>query len=264
MTIQHANERIDDWLDGREAAGAMLLALDFDGTLAPIVPRPDDAAIQPRARTALRRLVGDGRTRVAIVSGRGLDDARRRVGVEGLYFAGNHGLEIDGPGVRRQHEQALAARPLLEACAERLRSALGGMAGVLVEDKGLTLSVHYRLVEDEREQHAVVRHVHALCGGAAELRLTEGKKVVEVRPAVEWDKGRATTFLVEALLGDAPAAAPVVFIGDDRTDEDAFRALDGRGEGVIVGNPPPSDTAARSYVRSPEEVAELLEALADE
>jgi trehalose 6-phosphate phosphatase len=263
MTMPHASERIAAWRDARDGAGAMLLALDFDGTLAPIVPRPGDAIIYPRARAALQRIARDARTRVAIVSGRGLDDARRRVDVAGLFFAGNHGLEIEGPGVHRHHEEALAVRPALQACADRLRAELGRVDGVIVEDKGLTLSVHFRLVTNESAQADIVRRVRATCGASAALRTTEGKKVVEVRPAVDWDKGRATAFLLDALLGDVPDA-PAIFIGDDRTDEDAFRALDGRGEGVIVGDPPPPRTLARSYVRSPAEVADLLEALADE
>lgn len=240
----------------------MLLALDFDGTLAPIVPRPEDATIEPAARTALQRIARDGRTRVAIISGRGLADARDRVGIDGLYFAGNHGLEIEGPGLHRMHEQARTARPLLEQCAERLRGELRGIDGVLVEDKHLTLSVHYRLVRDDRTQAAIVQRVHDVCGGAPELRLTSGKKVVEIRPAVDWDKGRATEFLLATLLADA-AGAPAVFIGDDRTDEDAFRALGTRGDGVIVADPPPDATAARCFVRSPAEVVELLEAISE-
>ena len=257
--IGHASGRIDEWAARRTRDGQLLLALDFDGTLAPIVPVPDDAGILPAARSALAELAARADTRVAIVSGRGLADVRRRVGLETLHYAGNHGLEIDGPHVRQVHDEAAQARPALETCARRLEAEVATIDGVLVEDKGLTLSVHYRMVDDDAVARDIVGRVRTLCGNIAGVRLTEGKKVVEIRPDVDWDKGRATTFLVERLMQEG---GHVVFIGDDRTDEDAFRALDGRGEGVIVADPPPADTAAASFVRSPAEVADILARLA--
>lgn len=262
MKLPHANERIDDWLARRTAAGRMLLALDFDGTLAPIVPRPEDATIDAAARAALRRLSGDARTTVAIVSGRGLADARERVGIDGIYFAGNHGLEIEGPDLHREHEQARAARPALERCAERLLVELADVAGIIIEDKGLTYSVHFRLVATAAARDDVIRRVRAACGAEPGIRLTEGKMVVEIRPDVDWDKGRAVDFLLDTLFDDARDVL-VLFIGDDRTDEDAFRALSGRGEGVIVADPLPATTAASAFVHSPSEVVTLLERLAD-
>jgi trehalose 6-phosphate phosphatase len=257
--IRHARDRIEAWAARRMRDGHLLVALDFDGTLAPIVPVPDDAAILPAAHDALAELAARADTRVAIVSGRGLEDVRRRVGLDTLHYAGNHGLEIDGPHVRQVHADAAQARPALDTCARRLEAEVATIDGVLVEDKGLTLSVHYRRVDDDAVASEVVRRVRALCGNIEGVRLTEGKKVVEIRPDVEWDKGRATTFLVDRLM---PGGGHVVFIGDDRTDEDAFRALDGRGEGVIVADPPPADTAAASFVRSPAEVADVLARLA--
>jgi trehalose 6-phosphate phosphatase len=257
--MRHARDRVDEWAARRARDGNLLLALDFDGTLAPIVPVPDDAGILPAAVAALAELAARADTRVAIVSGRGLEDVRRRVGLETLHYAGNHGLEIDGPQVRQVHEEAAHARPSLETCARRLEAEVATIDGVLVEDKGLTLSVHYRMVDDDAVAREVVERVRTVCGGIEGVRLTEGKKVVEIRPDVDWDKGRATTFLVDHLM---PAGGHVVFIGDDRTDEDAFRALAGRGEGVIVADPPPADTAAASFVRSPAEVADVLALLA--
>jgi trehalose-phosphatase len=259
--IPHAEDRIAEWIAARAGAGRMLLALDFDGTLAPLVAQPDAAAILPAARTAVAALADRSDTLVAIVSGRGLSDVCSRVGLDRLYYAGNHGLEIEGPSVRRVHEQAEQARPALAECAHRLAPLEREYGGVQVEDKGLSLSVHYRRVEDASAARDIVGRVHALCGGVPGVRLTEGKKVVEIRPEVDWDKGRATLFLIETLLREA-RTAPVVFIGDDRTDEDAFRAIGDRGDGVIVADPPPSDTAARSYLRSPADVAAFLERLA--
>lgn len=259
--IRHARERIPAWVAARAAAGDMLLALDFDGTLAPIVPHPADAEMLEAARTALAALAARSDTRIAIVSGRGLADVRTRVGLPSIYYAGNHGLEIEGPGVRRVVEAAERARPALAECARRLAPLEREYDGIYLEDKQLSLSLHFRNVRDAPADAPIVERVHALCAGIEGVRLTDGKKVVEIRPDVDWDKGRATVFLLDTLLGDAPGA-PVTFIGDDRTDEDAFRALGKRGEGIIVADPPPDGTAAVAYLRSPAEVADFLSELA--
>jgi trehalose 6-phosphate phosphatase len=245
----------------REAAGHMLLGLDFDGTLAPIVPRPEDAALPPATRALLEGLAARDDTRVALVSGRGLHDLAGRVGIAGLYYAGNHGLEIEGPGVQRVHEAALAAREQLAAARTRLHDELDAVPGVIVEDKGLTLSVHYRLVEDAARAEAVRRAAHGCCAGHDGLRVTDGKKVVEIRPAVDWHKGRALRFLRDTLAAEFPGA-PTIFIGDDRTDEDAFREIGGDGWGIVVGDPPPPRTAATAALGSTDAVVEFLRGLA--
>lgn len=241
-----------------------MLLLDFDGTLAPIVERPEEARLPERTRAALERLLAHGEVDAAIVSGRGLADARERIPLQGLAFAGNHGMEIEAPWASRIHEEAAAARPELERVIAALVPALDAVPGAFVEDKGLTLSIHYRQVERPRVP-AVRQAVERAAGGSDRLRVTEGKEVLEVRPRVDWHKGRAVEFLLEGL--DPVPGVPVLYLGDDTTDEDAFRALarrrGGAGEGVLVADPPHGDTAARSYLRDPGEVAELLEALAE-
>ena len=237
-----------------------------------IVARPEAAALHDDAADPLRRLVGRSDTVVAIVSGRGLADVRGRVDLDGVYYAGNHRFEIEGPGVDRVHPAAADARPALEACIEALEGALADEPGTEVEDKQWTLSIHYRRAElrdaEDRVRAAVAEHCRR-----PGLKVTEGKKVFEVRPDVEWDKGKATAFLLDVVAEDddgpgAPAVAgapklPAIFIGDDRTDEDAFVAVRGLGGGIVVGDPPPEDTDAVAWLRDPAEVAELLTALAD-
>jgi trehalose 6-phosphate phosphatase len=245
----------------RAAAGRMLLGLDFDGTLAPIVPRPHDAMLPPATGALLARLAGRSDTHVALISGRGLEDLAARVGMAGLFYAGNHGLEIEGPGVHRVHDTAAAARSRLGDVARRLAAALETVDGAIVEDKGLTLSVHYRMVHDEAAAAHVREAAHAACATDPALRVSDGRKVVEIRPAVDWHKGRALAFLRETLMVDAPGA-PVLFVGDDRTDEDAFRLLADNGWGIVVGDPPPADTAARGMLRSTDDVVEFLRCLA--
>lgn len=260
LAIPHARERLPELLALRRRAGRMLVALDFDGTLSPIVPRPEDAALLDGLDAPLRRLAAREDTTVAIVSGRGLRDVHARVRLDGVYYAGNHGFEIEGPDLDRVHEAARAARPALEEAAAAITRALQDEPGAQVEDKGWTLSIHYRRAErpgaEERVREAVRRH-----GGADGLRVTEGKKILEIRPDVEWHKGAATQFLLDTLSGEGEL--PAIFIGDDRTDEDAFAVVADLGGGIVVGDPPPPETRALAWLDGPEEVAALIEELAD-
>jgi trehalose 6-phosphate phosphatase len=265
--LPHAHDSIEALVAMRREAGRMLVALDFDGTLSPIVDRPEDAALLDGIAGPLRRLVARPDTVAAIVSGRGLADVRARVGLEAMYYAGNHGFEIEGPGVDRVHPAASRARPALEACIRGLESALADEPGTEVEDKRWTLSIHYRRAEREGAADRVRAAVEEHCRQPG-LRVMEGKKIFEVRPDVDWHKGRATEFLLEVVAGDGPTggsatvALPAIFIGDDRTDEDAFEVVRSRGGGIVVGEVP-ADTRAVARVRSPEEVAELIRRLAD-
>lgn len=259
--LPHAMGAVDRWLMEWRSAGSIILLLDFDGTLAPIVDRPEMAALPAATRLALEHLSARDTVHVAIISGRGLADARDRVRLGGVWYAGNHGMEIHGPGVDRVHPEARAARPELERARAAIEGAIGGIDGAFVEDKGLTLSVHHRLTA--RDEVAAVRAaVERAVAAAPSLRMTEGKEVLEVRPRIDWDKGRAVEFLLEQLAPDA--GVPILYVGDDRTDEDAFRALrrSGRGDGVIVSDPPPASSEASFYLSGPTEVAALLERLA--
>jgi trehalose 6-phosphate phosphatase len=261
--MRSALDRVGEWRAGWEASGSLVVLLDFDGTLAPIVQRPELAAIPTPTRAALERLRARPGVEIAVVSGRGLADVRARADLGAILYAGNHGMEIAGPGVLRVHPEAEAARPLLDRAAQAIEEGLCGIEGAFLEDKGLTLSVHYRLApERAAEVHAIVeRAVH----GERDLHATTGKRVVEVRPRVDWDKGKAVLFLLEQIR--PPAGAPVLYLGDDTTDEDAFLALARRpegGEGVLVAEEPRPGTAALSRLASPDEVGRLFEALSGE
>jgi len=217
-----------------EAAGKRRLAifLDYDGTLTPIVERPEDAVLAEETRAVLRRLAQ--RHTVAIVSGRDLKDVRARVGIDALHYAGSHGFDIAGPGGSRVHEAARAAEPRLAAAADELVRDTATLPGVQVERKRFAIAVHYRRARDA-DRDAVQAAVDRALAHHAGLRKTGGKKVFELRPDVDWDKGRAVLWLLRAL--DLEAALPV-YIGDDDTDEDAFRALGGRGIGIVVLDAP--------------------------
>ncbi len=247
-------------------AGHVLLLSDFDGTLAPIVERPELAVLSERNRNLLRRLAHQPGLTVGIISGRALGDLIGRVGIEGLAYAGNHGLEIKGPGLRFVSPVAEELRPVLNVVHQVLTRTLGTLKGVFVEHKGLSLSVHYRLAEAPRERirEAVQRVVGSMPAGDSTV-MTEGKKVIEIRPAAGWDKGRAVKLLMKRYgKGGRRSGLVPVYLGDDRTDEDAFRVIAayGRGITVRVGEPDPT-SAARYCVSSPEDVSTFLDMVAD-
>lgn len=259
VAIPSALERWDEIasrLEGRRPA----VFLDFDGTLSPIVERPDAAAILPAARRAVERLAA--RVPVVVVSGRGREDVARRVGLPGLIYAGSHGFDVAGPGV--SHQVAPQMPPLVERVARRLAAELAAVPGAEIEPKGWTVAVHYRRV-GAGDAAAVEAAVDRAVAEHPELVKAGGKKVWEVRPALAWDKGAALLWVLAALGLDGDDVLPV-YVGDDVTDEDAFRVLrqrPGGGIGVRVADEAAGWATAAEYVlRSPDEVPELLGRLA--
>ena len=251
-------ERAEDvaaLIEGSELA----VFLDYDGTLTPIVDRPDLAVLSDPMRASVRRLAG--LCTVAIVSGRDREDVAGLVGLDDLAYAGSHGFDISGPGgLRIEHQEGAAFSEAVDRAARRLENALRDIEGALVEPKRFAVAVHYRQVAAD-DVPAVERAVADVLEAVPELRRTEGKKVFELRPRFDWDKGRAVLWLIEALGLGRPEVLPI-YLGDDTTDEDAFRALAGRGLGILVG-PPEGETAADWTLKDPAAVGRFLDALAD-
>lgn len=246
------------------AAPHLLLLSDYDGTLTPIVGRPQDAALSPEVREKLHTLAQKSTSSVGVISGRSLPELRDMVAVDGIYYVGNHGLEIEGPGLKFVSQPAKEAKATIKDLARQLSAALGGITGVIVEDKGLSLSVHYRLVKEE-EENAVAqtfKRVTAPLADEGKIKITSGKKVWEVRPPIDWHKGKA----VEAITREIKALLKLeqiltIYLGDDATDEDAFRVVH-RPEGwsIFVGEDNLS-SSAEYYLNSTAEVAEFLSRL---
>jgi trehalose 6-phosphate phosphatase len=231
--------------------GPFLIATDFDGTLTPIAPSPDAAVLPPEAADVLRSLCATPGCTLMIVSGRSLEDLRSRVRVPAV-LAGNHGLEMEGPGLAYRHAAAVAMMPRLKEACSRIHDALQRWPGAFVEAKGLTATVHYRLVAEERqpEVRRAVRRCMAVEGTAFGLRA--GKRALEIHPRIDWDKGAAVNWVCERLGLDHERC---VCIGDDRTDESMFRRCS-RAVTVAVGHP--RGTAAEFLLHDPGEVRELL------
>ena len=250
-------------IERRLAGTPLLLMLDVDGTLAPIAPSPELAVVPERTRELVRALATRRGVHVAVVSGRAARDACAMVAPAEVWSVGNHGMERIAPnGVDHVDERVLPYVAVVHAAATRLRDALAGVDGALVEDKRLTLSVHYRIVRDED-----VPRVSDATRAESErtgLRLMGGKRIFELRPPVEVNKGTASVALVRA-IGAHGEGASVCYVGDDLTDEDAFAALRAERSAAVtvrVGTPRLADgstTAAEFCVADTDAVATFLE-----
>ncbi|MGX9791158.1 trehalose-phosphatase [Mycobacterium sp. MMS18-G62] len=242
-------------LIGIVAGRKPFVCLDFDGTLSEIVSDPDAATLVDGAAKALEHLAAQ--CPVAILSGRDLADIRDRVGLPGIWYAGSHGFELVGPdGSHHHNDAASAAVPVLERVAAELREELGEIPGARVEHKRYAVAVHYRNAPSQRVGDIVAAtHRHGQRNG---LRVTGGRKVVELRPDIDWDKGTALEWIREQI--HLTGRVLPIYVGDDLTDEDAFDAIRFDGVGVVVrhdedgGRP----TSAQFTLNNPDEVCGFL------
>jgi alpha,alpha-trehalase len=238
-------------VDGRQP----FVCLDFDGTLSEIVSDPDAATLVIGAAKALENLAAQ--CPVAILSGRDLADIRDRVSLPGLWYAGSHGFELIGPDGSHHHNDAAAASvPVLETAAAALRDELKHVPGAHVEHKRYAVAVHYRNVEPGRVGE-IVAATHRY-GHRHGLRVTGGRKVVELRPDIDWDKGTALAWIRDQ-IHQRGRVLPI-YVGDDLTDEDAFDAVRFNGIGIVVRHDEDSGrpTAAGFTLNNPGEVCEFL------
>jgi len=255
----------------REAV-ALSLFLDFDGTLAPIVNDPGDARLAPGVRKRLEALAARNDTLVAIVSGRALADLRPRVGIASAIYAGNHGLEISGPEISGPElggkpvsfvEPCALARlePLRRIC-DNLTAALAHIPGARVENKVLTASVHYRQAAAGETGHIteIVQRELARASALSKLnhfRVNHGKMVLEIVPRTGWQKGAAVGWINARL---AMPGARSIYIGDDRTDEDAFARMT---DEITIRVGRSAGTSARYFVKDPARVHAFLDWLSE-
>ncbi len=251
----------------RLAGTPLVVLLDVDGTLAPIAPRPSDAVVPAPTRMALAALADAPGVIVGVVSGRSAEDARRLVAVDRAWVVGNHGAEVIAPDGEIAVERDVARfEEAVGEATDALAAALVGRRGVIIENKRWTVTVHYRGAEADRVPQAELHEMVARVAATYGLVVSEGKKVMELRPPVPVDKGTAVLALAER-VGGVGSDASVLFAGDDVTDEDAFRTLrarlpravtvhvDGGGEGT-------HETAAEFVVSNPMEMGSLLAWLA--
>ncbi|MGH3870815.1 MAG: trehalose-phosphatase [Pseudonocardiaceae bacterium] len=267
MTLSRISDLPHALHDGQQLAGRLAgrrpaVFLDYDGTLTPIVDRPEDAVISDSMRQAVRRLAQ--RCTVCVVSGRDRPVVARLMGIDDLVVAGSHGFDIGDHRAGVVHDAAAGFEDLLSTVTDRLRKEVGSIQGVAIETKRCSVAVHYRLVAPSQRPvvDAVVNML--LAGYPDDLKVTPGKMVYEIQPRVDWDKGKAVAYLLHTMRVDADEVVPL-YLGDDITDEDAFRVLHDRaGVGVVVADQGEVGrvTAADFMLDSIGEVERFLNALA--
>ena len=267
IDVRTGDRRMSELPDGLQALDLTTerqpaVFYDFDGTLSEIVEDPDSARLVDGAADAMTSL--SAACPVAILSGRDLADVRERIGLPGLWYAGSHGFELTGPdGTHHQNPEAAASIPVLAGAAADLADQLGHIPGVLVEHKRFGVAVHYRNAARDRvgEVAAAVR----TAGQRTALRVTTGREVIELRPNIDWDKGKTLRWVLDHIR-DNEGGGPLlpIYLGDDITDEDAFDAVHDDGIAILVRHGDDGDraTAARYALDDPDRVREFTERLA--
>ncbi|CAL9138502.1 unnamed protein product [Musa acuminata var. zebrina] len=256
------------------------LFLDYDGTLSPIVDNPDFAIMSNEMRVVVKSASKYFPT--AIISGRSCEKVYKFVKLTELYYAGSHGMDIMGPTRKNNFGDGHANYtvkndelgngvhlfqapseflPIINEVCSSLVDITGDILGAKVEYNKYCVSVHYRLV-DEKLWPEVARRVLSLVDGYPRLRVTHGRKVLEIRPVIDWNKGKAVEFLLESVGLSNRDDVLAIHMGDDKTDEDAFKVLrdSNLGFGILVSSVP-KETNAFYSLRDPSEVMEFLKSL---
>jgi len=251
----------DNWEELRKALEGkyIFIFLDYDGTLVPIVDKPEKAIIPVSLKALLRRLSDNPRFKLAFISGRSLEDIKSKIGLKNVIYSGNHGLEIEGPKIKFQPLVSPRYKLTLRHIKNDLQQKISSIRGAFVEDKGLSLSLHYRLADkkDIPKVKTIFHETVILYLIRNRIKIKAGKMVLEVRPHLEWDKGKIVLWLLARQRFTLKGKEVVpIYIGDDETDEDAFKVLKNNGITVFVGKPRPS--YARYYLKDADEVKEFL------
>ena len=234
----------------------VVLFFDYDGTVTPIVSHPKDALLSEMMKNTLIKL--SNQCILAVISGRGLNDIKSRIGIKGIYYSGSHGYEIEGPGIKMEYKPALEFVDIFDILEEELTQLLQNVEGALVERKKFSIALHYRnvsqsevnLVENAAD-NAVIKY--------PKIRKTYGKKVYELQPNLDWNKGKALEWLMEK-LNIEKRGSKIFYIGDDITDEDAFNAIKTYGIGILVGSHAQT-TGAQYKLKDTDQTLHFLEIL---
>lgn len=240
----------------------LMLFLDYDGTITPIVATPGKAILSSITKKYLRKLVKVPNCHLAIISGRELKDLKNKVKINGIIYSGNHGLEIDYRGVDLKFFYDRKYLERLKIIENIISDELDSIRGILIESKGISLSIHYRLI-DPGKISSVKKIFYKVVNpylNKKQISVKKGKMVLEIKPPLRWNKGTLVQWLIEN-INEHKGSKVIFYFGDDLTDEDAFRALKRKGYTVFVGRPRKS--LAKYYVRNTQEVTKVLERFAE-
>jgi len=231
------------------------LFLDYDGTLVPIQKNPVRCILSDKIKNQLRLLSESNHCYLTILSGRSLSDIKKMVGIRKIYYGGNHGLDISGPNLRFTHPKALTSKLDIQYITRKLKKEITNIEGAWLEDKKFTLSLHFRSVktEDIKLVKKVFRNVVDKYLEENLYIVMQGKKVLELVPAISWDKGKAVLLVLKQLKDKCLP----VYVGDDRTDETAFKAIGKKGITIRIGKS--KKTSASYYLKGYWEVSRMLQ-----
>lgn len=260
-TKKHA---LSQWDDFRAALNPkdLVFLTDFDGTQVPIKPRPELAVLSDSARRLLQQLHALPTIRLGVVTGRALSNVKKQVRLSDIWYLGNHGAEIQGPNIDFIHPDIEKCIPRLKTIAQQLRSRMRNIPGSQVESKRLSLSIHWRQVDPDKlalfneKLNSVLKPFES----KRQVVVTQGKCVTEVRAPVKWDKGKGIDWLLKRIPKKRNIS--IIYIGDDKTDEDGFRVLNKRAGGTTIYVGAQNDPSlALWYVKNPREVQQLMRRL---
>lgn len=230
----------------------LVLGLDFDGTLVPIQDSPSTVFLEKKMRTMLASLVKRKNTTIAIISGRSLDDLIKKVSLNDVIYAGNHGLNISGPGLRKIDIKALQKQRTVGKALALCKNLTRKFSGIFIEDKTLTFAIHYRNLT-LKNIHELHFYLKAMASELGDLVIKTGKNVFEIYPAVETNKYTAFSWIIRQ-INNAPNIGKI-YLGDDCTDEDVFRSLKD-GIGIKIGQA--ENSGSNYFLKDSIEVKEFL------
>jgi len=249
----------------REIKGKQLfLFLDFDGTLTPIRRDPRKVRLGKGMYHTLKRVADKSNICVAVISGRRLGGIKKMIGLKNVIYVGNHGLEAIGPNLNFILPSAVKTKKIIKDVGQKLKKKLRKFKGVIIEDKNLTLSVHYRMA-NERDAYSVIQIVESITKPyqkKRQIKVTEGKKVREIRPPATWDKGRVAKKLLKLEEKRLQKRIIPICMGDDKTDEDIFKLFKKRGYTIKITKKPDKASSANYFLRNTSEVRNVLQKFA--
>ena len=238
----------------------IILFLDYDGTLSNIVNNPEEAIITPEMKEALKKCAD--KYKVSVVSGRDMEDVRSKVNLDNVIYAGSHGFRISGPkGLKMRHPESAEIIPNLDDIEEELRNTfINQIDGVHIERKMFAIAVHYRNA-NEQDIPAINEKITKVTVNHPELKKGKGKKIFEIKPDLNWHKGKAIEWIMDTLKMNSKDTVPV-YLGDDVTDEDGFKAIYKKGIGILVGSHG-KPTAAQFRLESVDKVKDFLRMMSE-